>query len=161
MAGLESIVRIEPTEEFKELLEGTLKKLEEARSAFSEDRIRQIVREEIEENQKMDTFNTANTVQVETTMLPLRPVPSVGHIVHYVLTGGRSEGEHRPAIIVRIWPVYNGIEMVQLQVFTDNTNDYAKDNPASGGIMWATSVHQDEENKVPGTWHWPEFAPAK
>lgn len=76
-----------------------------------------------------------------------------GRIIHYVLPDGRNEGAHRPAIIVMVWDKEDGL--VNLQVFTDGTNDY----PAhlSQGVMWATSVRYDE-NKAPGTWHWIERA---
>ena len=83
-----------------------------------------------------------------------------GRIVHYVMTGGRSQGEHRPAIVVRNWsnadiPGSDG--MVNLQVFTDALNDYPAGVPGSTGIMWSTSAHYSE-NKEPGTWHWIEKA---
>jgi len=85
-------------------------------------------------------------------------IPSIGRIVHYVLSHGRYPGSHRPAIIVNVWdenPTINSL--VQLQVFTDCTNDYAKgEGNGSTGIMWATSVHYDEAEKKQGTWHWPE-----
>ncbi len=88
---------------------------------------------------------------------PIIPKPSVGRIVHYVLGGPadaetvnpNSTGEHRPAIIVRV----RDERTVQLQVFTDGHNDRAN-HPE--GLMWRTSVHEDEDTKAPGTWHWPE-----
>lgn len=86
-------------------------------------------------------------------------VPSVGKIVHYVLPHGRSQGQHRPAIIVRIWDKNPTIDsLVQLQVFTDSTNDYTKgDTGGSTGLLWATSVHHaDTSENKPATWHWPE-----
>ncbi len=78
--------------------------------------------------------------------------PSIGRIVHYVLDGDHHQavGSHRPAIIVREpWTP----EMLNLQVFTDGENDGPRN---VSGIVWRTSVHQDEETKAPGTWHWPE-----
>lgn len=45
-----------------------------------------------------------------------------GRIVHYVLPDGNHEGEHRPAIIVKVWNKTTGY--VNLQVFVDGTNDY-------------------------------------
>ncbi len=98
---------------------------------------------------------------------------AVGRIVHYVLESGHSKGEHRPAIVIRDWsnkttPGSDG--MVQLQVFTDGWNDGLETIfGVSNGlepigtvkqidlIIWRTSVHYDE-NKEPGTWHWPERA---
>ncbi len=77
--------------------------------------------------------------------------PTVGRIVHYVLDRGRGKGEHRPAIVVNDWAGLH--EVIQLQVLTDGTND---GDEFATGIAWRTSVHQDEEKKAPGTWHWPE-----
>jgi hypothetical protein len=76
-------------------------------------------------------------------------IPSIGRIVHFVL----PSGEHRPAIIVRIWDfVPTASSSVQLQVFTDGSND------GLNYVEWRTSVHQDAETKAPGTWHEPERA---
>lgn len=72
-----------------------------------------------------------------------------GRIVHFVLPDGRSEGQHRPAIVVRVWDP--GSSTVQLQVFTDGSNDDL------ANVEWRTSVSYSEEHK-PGTWHWPERA---
>jgi len=74
-----------------------------------------------------------------------------GRIVHYVLAEGRSKGEHRPAIVVRVWRDH-AAGMVQLQVFTDGTND-----GFDTGVVWRTSVHYDASS-APGTWHWIEKA---
>jgi hypothetical protein len=85
-------------------------------------------------------------------------IPSVGGVVHYVLPDGRSAGEHRPAIIVRVWdsPPHSR-SYVQLQVFVDGTNDY----PDYNGAVWATSVQADfGDTPAPRTWHWPEYVPA-
>jgi hypothetical protein len=71
---------------------------------------------------------------------------AVGRIVHFVL----ENGEHRPGIVVRIWPgSSNG--SCQLQVFTDSTNDDLD------SVVWRTSVPYSEEPKS-YTWHWPERA---
>ena len=78
---------------------------------------------------------------------------AIGHIVHYVLPGGRNRGEHRPAIVVKVWEEAAG-EAVQLQVFTDSSNDFPT-GPGSNGVLWAISVRHDEEQQQ-GTWHWPE-----
>lgn len=85
---------------------------------------------------------------------------AVGKIVHYVLPTGRNTGEHRPAIVVRIWgtPMANTLPpAVQLQVFTDGTNDFAHDQSGANGLLWAASVPHSEEPR-PGTWHWIERA---
>lgn len=90
-----------------------------------------------------------------------------GRIVHYVMTNG----DHRPAIVVRVWrslggaheglPVLEGL--VNLQVFTDGANDQ---NPAyssglnervSSGLLWATSVRYSDQHET-GSWHWIERA---
>lgn len=80
---------------------------------------------------------------------------TAGRMVHYVLPDGRSQGEHRPAIVVRVWdiPSYPA-GTINLQVFTDGSND-GKDYAA--GTVWKTSVHYSED-KEPGTWHWIEKA---
>lgn len=87
--------------------------------------------------------------------------PTVGRITHYVLPDGRSKGDHRPAVIVRVWgedQVKAGtlpaeaLGTVQLQVFTDGSND---GDQYAAGIVWKTSVVHDEAGGL-GTWHWPE-----
>jgi hypothetical protein len=78
--------------------------------------------------------------------------PSIGRIVHYVLTSGPSKGEHRPGIIVRVW----SDDLVQLQVFTDNNAQNGFYNDQLPCPLWATSVKYDESN-AEGTWHWPEY----
>ena len=72
---------------------------------------------------------------------------SIGRIVHYVL----ENGEHRPAIIVRVWNKDPGA--VNSVVFLDGSNDTG----SSGGAlqMWVTSVVFSETPK-PNTYHWPE-----
>jgi hypothetical protein len=76
---------------------------------------------------------------------------TVGRTVHYVLPDGTNRGDHRPAVVVRVWD--QSAASIQLQVFTDGSNDGAH---YAMGVAWKTSVHQDEEKKEPGTWHWPE-----
>jgi hypothetical protein len=82
-----------------------------------------------------------------------------GRIVHYVMDRGRNQGEHRPAIVVRVWRVNGEAQangLCQLQVFTDGLND---GGDLSSGLFWSTSVEYSEpsENK-PRTWHWIERA---
>lgn len=79
-------------------------------------------------------------------------VPSPGRIVLYVLKGGNREGEHRPAVIVRVW----NDQMVNLLVFADGENDreYTKEDL----VYWSGSKLNDESG-APGTWHWPEYVP--
>lgn len=85
-----------------------------------------------------------------------------GRIVHYVL----PNGEHRPAMVVRVWNKSAGT--VNLQVFTDSDNDIAAFAADSGvaqtykeeirrGIVWKTSVGYSEKD-ISGTWHWVEKA---
>lgn len=88
-------------------------------------------------------------------------VPSVGRVVHYVLPDGRSAGEHRAAIIVRVWdPVPKPDSIVQLHVFIDGSNDYA-DADVRSSTLWVTSVEFDPTGQKPRTWHWPEYVPAQ
>ncbi|MBL1176880.1 hypothetical protein [Pantanalinema sp. GBBB05] len=86
----------------------------------------------------------ASNVEVP-AVLELRTVSvSVGSIVNYVLPDGRSEGQIRPAIVVRKW----SDTCVNLQVLTDGDNDY----PGKDGTLWKTSVTYSED-KLPYTWH--------
>lgn len=91
---------------------------------------------------------------------------AVGRLVHYVLKGGRSEGDHRPAIVVRNW-VADGSPQnvypegyVNLVVFLDGYNDGTPTEVSNygGTVAWATSVHYSE-GLEPGTWHWIEGSP--
>lgn len=68
--------------------------------------------------------------------------PSVGRIVHYVsygTPGGEFTSKCRAAVITDIWPG----ELVALCVL----------NPT--GIFF-NDCHQDEDQRLGGTWHWPE-----
>lgn len=71
---------------------------------------------------------------------------SIGRIVHFVL----PNGQHRPAIVTRVWTPVCG----QLAVFTDIAND-ARDVPEAVAqlVEYRSSVM---EGTGPGTWHWPE-----
>jgi hypothetical protein len=87
---------------------------------------------------------------------PVEQQPTVGRIVHYVLFRGEDRTPLvRPAIIVHIWaqaPQQEHDGTVQLQVFTDGSND----GPGcESGVKWVTSVKHDEETKATGTWHLP------
>lgn len=69
-----------------------------------------------------------------------------GRMVHFVM----PNGEHRPAVVVRVWNKETGY--VNLQVLTDGSND----GPGcEKGIRWETSVDYSEEFGI-RTWHWPE-----
>lgn len=76
---------------------------------------------------------------------------SVGRIVTYVLPDGKNKGERRPAIVVRVWSETT----VNLQVFTDGDGN-PENNDGLPSVLWQTSRQHDEENRSPGTWHWPE-----
>lgn len=92
-----------------------------------------------------------------------------GRIAHYVLEDGHCKGEHRPAVIVKVWNANRTYGMVNMQVFTDGTNDGFKEKhyaPVGDKhveftfdqhMLWRTSVHYSED-KEPGTWHWIERA---
>lgn len=73
-----------------------------------------------------------------------------GRMVHYVLPEGKSQAEHRPAIVVKVWSKETGT--ANLTVFPDWQNDGKTE-----GIFWATSVPYSEE-PLGGTWHWIEKA---
>jgi hypothetical protein len=105
----------------------------------------------------MNSANVTGTTTENAPAISTPAKPSVGRIVHYILPDGPSTGEHRPAIIVKVWnDTYPG---VQLQVFTDGSND---GNTHKSGLFWATSVpYADPSENTPRTWHWPEFVPAK
>ena len=70
--------------------------------------------------------------------------PSIGRIVHYILPGGPSAGEERPAIITR---VVEG-DMVALTAFPDAAHDHV-------GATFSTPCARHSDNKEPGSWHWP------
>lgn len=76
--------------------------------------------------------------------------PSVGRVVHYVsygTPGGEYESECRAAIVT-------GLDSSP----EDNPNDVfvslAVLNPT--GMFFNVCVLQSEDEKVGGTWHWPE-----
>jgi hypothetical protein len=71
-----------------------------------------------------------------------------GRIVHYVLADGPNAGQHRAAMVVRIWDQRQGY--VNLQVFSDGSNDGGQ---YANAPVWVTSVQYSEEAK-PRTWHW-------
>lgn len=83
-----------------------------------------------------------------------------GRMVHYVL----PNGDHRPAVVVKVWNKEDGY--VNLQVFTDGRNDrhaYPADagdilSDIDRGLLWVTSIYPDLVDKPPDTWHWIEQA---
>jgi len=82
-----------------------------------------------------------------------------GRVVHYVLPDGPHAGEHRPAIVVKVWrqgdgsPPSNGYS--NLMVFLDGSNDTP--TGVAHPMLWATSIEFSEEPR-PRTWHWIERA---
>jgi hypothetical protein len=81
----------------------------------------------------------------------IKPVEklTVGRIVNIVMT----DGKHRPGICVATW----GNNCGNFQVFVDGTNDgYWGQQGPSPNCLWLTSICNDEANKYPRTWHWPE-----
>ena len=82
--------------------------------------------------------------------------PTVGRVVLYHLQGG----EDRPAIITRVWNDHPGQECVQLQVFTDGSNDSdalrvmsrVSQSEEAPNVLWATSVVL---GTGVGEWSWP------
>ncbi len=76
--------------------------------------------------------------------------PVLGAIVAYCLDTGPNKRSYRPAIITRVWSPGSVSSAVQLQVFTDGSND-GLDN-----VEWRTSrVHGEGE----GQWLWPGEVP--
>lgn len=83
-----------------------------------------------------------------------------GRIVHFVM----PNGEHRPAMVVKVWSKEVG--RCNLQVFTDGNNDaqvvvasnFAATSQVKSGLWWQTSIAFDDQDKAPGTWHWIEKA---
>jgi hypothetical protein len=80
-----------------------------------------------------------------------------GRIVHYVM----QNGEHRPAIVVKVWDTADMSQgYINLVVFADGSNDlhYASTPGKPDQVtLWATSKYYSEEPK-PDTWHWIEKA---
>jgi hypothetical protein len=84
---------------------------------------------------------------------------TVGRLVHYVLPSGYGyPGEHRPAIVVKVWEPLSEPFPIQLVVFLDGSNDASGQGKLAPLATWATSVRYDPEGKEPGSWHWIERA---
>lgn len=88
----------------------------------------------------------------EKTAIQPQTMPGLteGRIVHYVLPDGPYAGEHRPAIIVRVWNHSTGY--CNLTLFPDWQNDGYQH-----GVEWKTSIDYSAEPK-PNTWHFVEKA---
>lgn len=87
--------------------------------------------------------------------------------MHYVL----ANGQHRAALVVNAWPggsacnltieldwandmwaTVDAPTLIKQELIPVGTGAFTKD----GVTLHAASVAQDEEQKKPGTWHWPE-----
>lgn len=82
-----------------------------------------------------------------------RVIPGLveGRNVHYVIPDEqRNAGQHRAAIICRVWD--HGSGLCNLHVFWDGQNDNADDRGS-----WLGSIYYSEEPK-PNTWHFMERA---
>lgn len=77
---------------------------------------------------------------------------TAGRMVHYVMGEGPHAGDHRPAIVVKVWSKTSGTS--NLQLFVDGQND---GYPAGQNVVWKTSVVYSAEPK-PNTWHFIERA---
>jgi len=93
----------------------------------------------------MDTESLSMTPITDT---PIR-FANIGDEVGYVLPGGPSKGQTRPAKIVRIWDE----KLVNLVVFTDGGNDFPT-GQGSQGILWVTNAGYSDGYQDGNTWHW-------
>lgn len=73
--------------------------------------------------------------------------PTIGRIVHFVLSGAAVPGDHYAAVVTHVW----SDTCVNLFVFSKGAQ--ADDQYASGV---KTSVIQDESATIGYSWHWPE-----
>jgi hypothetical protein len=72
--------------------------------------------------------------------------PIAGDTVNYILESGPNAGQIRPAMVVRA----DFDAVVNLQVFTDGTNDSPDFIP---DMVWKKAVSYSESHEY-GTWHW-------
>lgn len=89
-----------------------------------------------------------------------------GRMVHYVMTGnepsvlGHVKGQHRAAVVVRVFDSGHAEGTANLCVFVDGINDMASESQKPDNLyggMWRTSTLYSE-GMEPGTWHWIERA---
>lgn len=80
-------------------------------------------------------------------------VPSIGRIVHYVAYGTPGgefpAGAHRAAIVTDVHNPDEPTSVLSLCVI----------NPT--GLFFNVGIYYDSSAQLPGTWHWPEYVPAK
>ena len=80
-------------------------------------------------------------------------VPSVGQIVHIVT----FDGHHRPAIVVDA----GDDSTIIVTAFVD-PRDETRPQHQSGAVLWfLDDCPHDPAAQQPGSWHWPEYVPAK
>jgi hypothetical protein len=79
--------------------------------------------------------------------------PSVGRVVHYVsygTPGGEFSSQCRAAIVTEVEAVPQSLGGERVGLAVLNPTGIFLHSIASGGCV------QREDNKVGGTWHWPE-----
>lgn len=97
---------------------------------------------------------------------------SVGRVLHFVIEN-RHGIRCRPAVVVEDWPESGKPGYVNLQVFTDGSNDghYGLDDHEHGmsigprtekanetlSTRWETSVLPNHAVKAVRSWHWPRL----
>jgi hypothetical protein len=94
-----------------------------------------------------------------------KQVPSVGRVVHYVAYGTPGgefpAGEHRAAIITEVYPdIKEGDPVDGTPWQTDmQTAGICVLNPT--GFYFLRRASYDATAQEPGSWHWPEYVPAR
>ncbi len=81
--------------------------------------------------------------------------PTIGRIVHVNFRNRREKRVTRPAIIVEDWGGTIDDQTINVQVFTDASND-----GLDGGTLWMTSVAYGEPKSdtpidASAFWFWP------
>lgn len=83
-------------------------------------------------------------------------VPSIGRVVHYVAYGTPGgeypAGAHRAAIITQT-------HLARDNETIDSIVGLVVLNPT--GLFFHEAIPFDPTGQTPGTWHWPEYVPAK
>lgn len=96
-------------------------------------------------------------------------VPSVGRVVHYVAYGTPGgefpAGAHRAAIITEVYflPLPEIVDDPVTKLLVSDIDPSQAGlcvlNPT--GLFFHRNVPFDPTGETPGTWHWPEYVPAK
>ena len=96
---------------------------------------------------------TADEPQAKAETRP-QQVPSVGRVVHVVT----FNNQHRPAHIV---DPGNG-ETITVIAFIKPTDIINAETQQAGSVLWyLDECPHDPTGKQPGSYHWPEYVPAK